>query len=229
MSYKTEIYRSLENKMLRYIDLASVSVIPKAEDMVPISETPNLLVAPIDPNMAEFTGNKIYVRDSVARMLGQASLLLAESDPDLRLQVVYGYRVLSIQTALFKSFCKNLSSQYDGTELLEAAHRLVAAPTVAGHPTGGAIDLQIIKAGSPLMFGTKIWDFTLDSYTFTPFIDEGSRFNRQLLRRCMLEAGFAPFDGEWWHFSYGDREWARYYNKPAAMYEQIEFRAKANQ
>jgi D-alanyl-D-alanine dipeptidase len=41
----------------------------------------------------------------------------------------------------------------------------------------------------------------------------------------MLGVGFAPFDGEWWHFSYGDKEWAAYYNKPNAVYEQIDFSA----
>jgi D-alanyl-D-alanine dipeptidase len=34
----------------------------------------------------------------------------------------------------------------------------------------------------------------------------------------MVAAGFAPFYGEWWHFSYGDREWAAVYGEPAALY-----------
>jgi D-alanyl-D-alanine dipeptidase len=42
-----------------------------------------------------------------------------------------------------------------------------------------------------------------------------------LLRSVMLQAGFAPFDGEWWHFSYGDREWAYYYKKKYALYSQV--------
>jgi len=38
----------------------------------------------------------------------------------------------------------------------------------------------------------------------------------------MVEAGFAPFTGEWWHFSYGDREWAAIWGRDAAIYEQLE-------
>lgn len=38
----------------------------------------------------------------------------------------------------------------------------------------------------------------------------------------MVEAGFAAFSGEWWHFSYGDREWAAIWNKAAALYQQAE-------
>jgi D-alanyl-D-alanine dipeptidase len=36
-----------------------------------------------------------------------------------------------------------------------------------------------------------------------------------------MRQGLAPFDGEWWHFSYGDREWAKYYEEEAAaIYDQ---------
>jgi D-alanyl-D-alanine dipeptidase len=59
------------------------------------------------------------------------------------------------------------------------------------------------------------------TFTFSPFIGKEAWNNRQLLRYVMLSAGFAPFDGEWWHFSYGDREWAFYYKKPYAIYNQL--------
>jgi len=42
------------------------------------------------------------------------------------------------------------------------------------------------------------------------------------LREAMVRAGFAPFNGEWWHFSYGDPEWAALWGEPAALYKQLE-------
>ncbi len=36
----------------------------------------------------------------------------------------------------------------------------------------------------------------------------------------MTAAEFAPFWGEWWHYSFGDCEWATYYEKPNAIYSQ---------
>lgn len=36
----------------------------------------------------------------------------------------------------------------------------------------------------------------------------------------MMLYGFAPYDGEWWHFSFGDKEWAFYYKKEATLFEQ---------
>jgi D-alanyl-D-alanine dipeptidase len=221
---KEKVYSSLEGEMLTYQELISVPVSPSGEKMVPIIETANLLVSPIDPDMHEYTGNKIYVRESVAKMLGLASLSLAEEDPSMQLQVVYGYRSLNIQRSLFEKVRKELAVNYvNEADLLEVAHRQIAVPDVAGHPTGGAVDIQLTKRGKPLSQGTKIWEFVPDTYTFSPFIDSKGRENRQLLRRVMVGAGFAPFDGEWWHFSYGDREWAKYYNRPPAVYEQIEF------
>ena len=219
---KSEIYYGLESKMLGYSDLISVPVFPNGEAMVAIAETQNLSVRPIDPEMIRYTGDSIFVRQKVAALLGSASLLLAERDESLQLNVVYGYRTLDIQTEKFEKFRTELSSKYEGIELLEAVHRLIAVPEVAGHPTGGAVDLQICRDGKPLDFGTKIWEFDRKSYTFSPDITVDAMKNRQLLRECMLGVGFASFDGEWWHFSFGDREWAKYYGKSAAVYEQLD-------
>ena len=87
------------------------------------------------------------------------------------------------------------------------------------------MNLQIVQDGNALDMGTNVHDFVSASYALSPFVSKTAWRNRQLLRACMIMAGFAPYDGEWWHFSYGDREWAKYYNKPHAIYEQISFSA----
>lgn len=220
------IYQLLEDKMLSYPDYASVPVAPNGEELVPIPESDNLTARQIGEDMLSYTGEQVYVRQSVLHRLGQAALCLTDQQPGLQLEVVYGYRALEIQTKLFEYFKAQLEDQYSGQELLAAVHRLVAVPTVAGHPAGAAVDIHMAQDGEPLDFGTKTHDFVPDSYTFSPFINREAWFNRQLLRQAMMAAGFAPFDGEWWHFSYGDKEWARYYGKEAAMYEQVEFRSE---
>lgn len=223
---KSEVYELLQDKMLTYTELLDVLVFPNGEPLVPLNETDNLSVNPVDPKMAEVTGNDIYVRQGVVERLGMASMALAKNNPELKLEVVYGYRLPSIQKQNFARVKEELPATLEGIELMEAAHRMVAVPKVAGHPTGGAVDVQLTKEGEPLDFGTKQREFVPDTYTFSPFIGRPAWSNRQLLRRIMLGAGFAPFDGEWWHFSYGDREWAKYYNEPNAIYEQIEFSAR---
>lgn len=221
------IYRLLEEKMLSYTDYADVPVAAIDDPLVPIRPTKTLTARQIDANMLNYTGRTVYVRQQVLDRLQAASKALAASYPGLQLEVVYGYRPLQIQVALFEEFRAKLQGQYSGRELLAAVHRLVAVPEVAGHPAGAAVDIQIIKGGQPLDFGTKAHEFVSDSFTFSPFVSAEAWENRQLLRRVMMNVGFAPFDGEWWHFSYGDKEWARYYNQPAAIYEQLDWRSGA--
>jgi D-alanyl-D-alanine dipeptidase len=220
---KQDVYLLLEEKMLSYIDYASVIVAGSNEPFVSIPASANLTARQIDKDMLAFTGKTVYVRETVLKKLQIASKELVQYNKSLQLEVVYGYRALTIQKQLFEKYKTELQSKYDGDELLAAVHRLVAVPEVAGHPAGAAVDIQILKDGQPLDFGTKIHEFVPDTFTFSPFTSKKAWDNRQLLRRVMINAGFAPFDGEWWHFSYGDKEWARYYDKLNALYEQIEF------
>jgi D-alanyl-D-alanine dipeptidase len=62
------------------------------------------------------------------------------------------------------------------------------------------------EKGIPLDFGTPMHALEKNSYVFSPFISDKATLNRKLLRHIMQSSGFAPYDGEWWHFSYGDRE-----------------------
>lgn len=104
-------------------------------------------------------------------------------------------------------------------------HEKIAVPEVAGHPTGGAVDVTIydMENQKELDFGSKIHDFSSDvCYTFYKNISDDEKENRMLLRHLMLNEGFAPYDGEWWHFSYGDREWAFYYKKGEYLYNVID-------
>lgn len=219
---KRDIYRLLEEKMLSYTDYADVPVVSGDELLVPIKPGRNLTARQIDRDMLAFTGETVYVRSGVLARLKQAAKLLATYDADMQLEVVYGYRALQIQRQLFEKYKAELAGEYAGEKLLAAVHRLVAVPEVAGHPAGAAVDIQVLKDGRPLNFGTTVHEFVPDTFTFSPFISRAAWANRQLLRHVMMTAGFAPFDGEWWHFSYGDKEWAKYCGKPAACYGQTD-------
>lgn len=211
--------------MPRYEDYKDMPVEPLDEPLVPILPTKHLIANQIGEDMQSITGEHVYVREGVLRRLGHAAMLLSEIDDSLRLEVRYGYRALKVQTALFAAAKERLSDKFSGDKLLAEAHRQIADPRVAGHPTGGAVDIQIItKDGQPLNFGSKIWTFSPHSFARLYTVGEEAFKNKLLLRKVMMAAGFAPFDGEWWHFSYGDKEWAYYYGKPAALYDQVDFR-----
>lgn len=220
---KNDMYKLLEDKMLGYKDYAGIPVNDSGEPLVAIPDSRLLCARQIDESMYAYTGRRVFVREGVLERLREAARLLSAQETGLKLEVVYGYRSIEIQERLFAHHRASLQDTLSGEELMAAVHRLVAVPDAAGHPAGAAVDLQILKDGTPLDFGTSIHEFAPDTFTFSPFIGRQAWDNRQLLRRVMLCSGFAPFDGEWWHYSYGDKEWAGYYRKRSALYGQMAF------
>jgi D-alanyl-D-alanine dipeptidase len=220
------VYQLLEEKMLRYADYADVPVV-EAEEVVLFEAIPEqavLRVEHVADDMAELTGGNIYVRHPVVDLLYWAGQELKNLDRRLTLKVAYGFRALEVQTRLFEETKAALAEQYpDEAELTEVAHRRVAVPSVAGYPTGGAVAVDMLRDDLPAELGTTLMAASRDAFTFSPFVSREAWENRQLLRRAMMAAGFAPYDGEWWHFSYGDKEWARFYRKPGALFDQVSF------
>ncbi len=146
----------------------------------------------------------ILVRQSIRDKLSRINILVKE-----------GYRSLEKQERMFlEQFAK--STIEDLQERIEYTHSFVALPSIAGHPTGGAVDVTI----PGLDMGGNIADFSKPCLmpTFCKDITNEQQRNRLLLHDRMVNEGFAPFYGEWWHFSYGDKEWAATYGKPHAIY-----------
>lgn len=220
-------YAALERHFLTYTELATVPVEDNDEPLIAIGPEFSGKVLAIDNTMKVHTGDQIFVRSSVVPMLEMAQRALREIAPNCDLEVVCGYRHLDVQRQQFQEQIQQVQQRtptLSGEALKEAAHRFSAVPEVAGHPTGGAVDVRIIQSNSQaLAMGTELGEDCLDTYVFSPFIKREHWRNRQTLRFCMLRAGFAPFDGEWWHFSFGDREWARYFDKDRAIYSQLSF------
>ena len=175
-------------------------------------------------DMMEY-GEQIPVRKTVYRKLINISKKLKQINRKYSLMVVYGYREMKKQEQYFYRILEEEKDRFDNEiELYEYIHEKVAVPSVSGHPTGGAVDIAIYNEETDriLDFGTEILDFSTNKcYYNNESISIDAIKNRKLLRNLMLEEGFAPYDGEWWHFSFGDREWAFYYKKDKALFNQI--------
>lgn len=78
--------------------------------------------------------------------------------------------------------------------------------------------LQIVREQSEILdMGTQFDEASVKTnttyYEFLPeadlrFEDVAQRNNRRLLYWVMTQVGFASYEEEWWHFSYGDQFWA---------------------
>ncbi len=221
--------RLLETQMVKFQDLMKVRVKDDKEcfvtiemDKIPFGYTS------IFYQEEEISGKKMYVREGTWKRLLLAQRNLQDKDPRLSLFITFGYRSLEIQTNRFLQRLKTCSSIFfpNPFDLYEKIHRSIAVPSVAGHPTGGAVDIVIVDKNTLeiIDFGGKQYDYaTKNCYVFTNSITRKQKKNRMLLRAILIDVGFAPFDGEWWHFSYGDREWAFYYKQKYAIYNQISY------
>jgi zinc D-Ala-D-Ala dipeptidase len=220
-------------KMLTLKDLLEVPVGEIGSPMVNLGEMmPELRINPVKVDMRPYTGDDIYVRQEVADGLRLAYKILQDKLAGASFEVRYGYRHPEVQRSYYEkryAFFKEDQSNLSPQSLIELAHTQVAVPEVAGHPAGAALDLSLINRDSELIdMGMEIADYSEPEkcFTYSNAISEQQQANRLLLADVMLEAGFAPYNGEWWHFSYGDREWARFYEQPQSLFDQIDFRPK---
>ena len=188
-------------------------------------------IRPKSAEMTPYTGDSIFVRQSVAEKLQRINKKLAARN--FAIVVTFGYRHMNIQQKYFDARLNqiraetSMSSEISTDTLYSLVHNFVAVPSVSGHPTGGAVDLTLRSKGFDLDMGTGIADFSNPSKlpTFSKEITSEQLANRIILRNEMLNENFAPFNGEWWHFSFGDKEWAYWY-KRTPMYSQIDFTFK---
>lgn len=178
-----------------------------------------------------FNNSQVYVRESIMQKLKQANEKLSKNNKDYKLIVLEGYRSLSSQIKQFDEVYKSLSSKYKDLceiEIYEQCHKQIAFPEVSGHPTGGAVDVCIFdkKENKILDFGSCWKDYTQDrkNYTFSPEVSRRAQNNRKLLKKVMTMQGFYQYPAEWWHFSYGDKEWAVANKINYALYSQIDFK-----
>ena len=219
----------MKEKFVKYQDLITVQEVDentKDEEFVKINQDGNKVIGRYVSNLNEKEYSDIIrVRKTVLMMLSKVDILLKEINSDYQIMVVYGYRSMEKQVKFFNEEMEKYQNDFDNElDLYEFVHEKIAVPSVSGHPTGGAVDVVIydMKKNQIIDFGTEVHDYDdCKSYTYYEKISKEAKDNRMLLRRLMMEVGFAPYDGEWWHFSYGDREWAYYYKKNKYLYPQV--------
>ena len=229
-----------DNKFVKYKDLLSVNEFDEEtnkEKFVFLNSQDELVIGRYQEsrNMLEY-GKKIAVRLTIYEKLKKVAKKLKLYNKNYKLIVVFGFRDMKLQEKYFYEIYDKVKENFsDKMEMYEYIHEKIAVPEVAGHPTGGAVDVGIYddEKQEIIDFGSKILDWdTIKCYYNSEEISKEAAQNRELLRKVMLEENFAPYDGEWWHFSYGDREWAFYYKKDKALYKQVNaedvFRKKSN-
>ena len=205
--------------------LVSIGLIPEK-----ILVSPQYFIQLLDGALPD-----IYSRESVFTRLLAATEDLPKG---LRFVVYDCWRPVKVQQSLFDEMKKQFhEANPDKTdaELTDMALIYVALPSFdplkpSPHNTGGAIDLSIVDAeGTPLDMGGPYDDATEISGTmyFEKKLAAGETLsdaemraceNRRLLYGIMTKAGFTNYVDEWWHFDYGNQNWAWASNAEHAIY-----------
>ncbi|MDP3899844.1 MAG: M15 family metallopeptidase [bacterium] len=217
-------------KIFNIAELQKIKVYENNEELVDLNKVCADIICKYKKiDMKPYIGNSIFVRKTVAQKLNKANNSLKKINPNYKLKVVYGYRHPVVQKKYFikrKDIIRAQHPDLSEDELNAITHNFVAMPEVAGHVTGGAVDVTIVDDNGELDMGTNIADYTNTEVikTFSKNISKIQAKNRKLLHDSLTQQNFAPFYGEWWHFSYGDREWAAFYGKKKSLYSLLDFK-----
>ena len=169
--------------------------------------------------------NTAYARKTIAEKLRTAQDLLPKG-------VVFvindAWRPRVAQERYFNYYLDKVSKaqpDWSHEKAYREAAKFAIPPTEiyrAGHMTGAAIDVQLMRNGRRLPMQSRSLNFaqraTTDSPQLQPYIDR----NRQLLLDVMTKVGLVNYPREYWHFSYGDVMWAEYTGSSRAIYGVIE-------
>ncbi|MCG9546083.1 M15 family metallopeptidase [Vibrio sp. Isolate33] len=209
-------------------------VIENQEPIVPINPKGTKIV--LDYEVELGYANQFIARESVVKRLSDASLCLPEG---IYLSVKETYRPKSFQSFIYNRrliqlFCSEKHINLTSQEVHEITAEYIAPPNVAGHPTGGAVDVSLVdRLGNEIDLGCQYdEDATISQgkcYSFCGSLEADVIENRRVLFECMEKAGFINYPFEWWHWSYGDKYWAIVAEAPNAFYSAIEIgHIKAN-
>lgn len=210
-------------------EIANIPVIDCGEALVSLRDLhPRLLLDGSEANVVCIGHSPIFVaRETVARRLVEAAAALP---PGYLLLVKESLRPAALQKLYFERRLERVMSEQPSLAEHEAIARtaqFVAPPWVAGHPSGGAVDVTLSDGhGAELDLGCGYDEDEAASegacFSDFPGLGPAARANRALLFAAMNGIGFVNYPFEWWHWSYGDRYWAVAKRQPHAIYGTVD-------
>ncbi|MCR5580829.1 MAG: D-alanyl-D-alanine carboxypeptidase family protein [Pseudobutyrivibrio sp.] len=173
---------------------------------------------------------RCFLRKDAYELLEDAGHMLPEG---MRFRIWDAWRPFELQEELYYAYSaqiiRDFNLQGKSKEEQDATiGKYVAIPkntpsNPPAHTTGGAIDLTIETAeGNILDMGSGFDEFSARTQTtyYESSDNEIVKNNRRMLFNIMTNAGFTNLPSEWWHYDYGDMNWA-YLNSRPAIYKGV--------
>jgi zinc D-Ala-D-Ala dipeptidase len=167
------------------------------------------------------------VRETVASRLVD---VVSNLPPDYWLLVKESLRPAALQRSNFERRLRNIRADHPDmseSDAIALSSRFIAPPWVAGHPSGGAIDVTLCDShGRELDLGCPYDadEIASGGACFSQFdnLSTHARQHRSLMFAALEQAGFVNYPFEWWHWSYGDKYWAVVKQQAHALYGPVE-------
>lgn len=162
-----------------------------------------------------------YLRKTVANMLHKAQGYLPKGTNFL---IGDAWRPQYVQEEIFKGLVKRFSKSYpkwSRQRVLKEVNKYVAnskGKWASGHMTGGAVDLRLIKNGRKVQMKSLKLNYQENALSDQPKLPAYLRHNRELMFNALTKAGLSNYPKEYWHWSYGDIQWAKRNDKKTAVY-----------
>ena len=110
-------------------------------------------------------------------------------------------------------------------ELITMCNLVVANPfrQGSGHQSGAAVDISLVNdSGVEYDMGGIVRGFGEEAPFYSQVISEEARKNRFILKSAVESVGLVCYPTEWWHYSFGDRLWARVTGSKLAIFSKID-------
>ena len=163
-----------------------------------------------------------YLRKTVAKMLRRAQKDLPEGWSFI---VNDAWRPAYVQAKIYFDFIKRFSKKYprwSRKRVLAEVDKYVApwkGKIVSGHMSGGAIDLRLVdRRGRKIPIKSEKLNYQQNALSDQKFLPAYIRRNREILFLTLCRAGLSNYPKEYWHWSYGDYQWAKRNNKSIVIY-----------
>jgi len=163
------------------------------------------------------------IRKSIYEMMKRAQRALPRG---CNFMVFEGYRPMARQEFLWNRTNKLIREQYpNATE--DDIYKMTLTCTAdphngigSAHQAACAIDISLCDDnGVEYRMGTAMHEFNELTETHAEALkDKEIIANRKILLEAMEGADFVNYPAEWWHYSYGDFEWAMALGKKTALY-----------
>jgi D-alanyl-D-alanine dipeptidase len=227
------------SKSSEKIDFSRIGCLHHPDRLVRVEPSGLIMIEPIWEVAGDYEGSlyaayrkehpeydSIYMRSSVLQRLEDAAKSFQGA---YKIVLHAGHRPLGVQKQLLHDMMQDYKTNHPAAsdaEVLTHARMYVSDPAIKlpPHCCGDAVDIELYDttANQYIDFGSPVNEDSDISHLHSPEVTAAQAANRQLLLKAMLDAGFASYYAEWWHFSYGDEIWAWFYGKDACLFGLIE-------